>query len=71
MEDLLRRTSGEAIDIKVVPTAGLWPTLCDPHQLENAILNLAINGRDAMPNGGTLTVETANVERRPASHVAA
>ena len=61
MEDLLRRTSGEAIDIKIVPTADLWPTLCDPHQLENAILNLAINGRDAMPNGGTLVLETANV----------
>ena len=52
MEDLLRRTSGEAIDIKVVPATDLWPTLCDPHQLENAILNLAINGRDAMPDGG-------------------
>ena len=61
MEDLLRRTSGEAIDIKVVSEPGLWPILCDPHQLENAILNLAINGRDAMPDGGELTVATSNV----------
>ena len=40
--------------------AGLWPTLCDPNQLENAILNLAINARDAMPDGGQLTIETCN-----------
>ncbi|WP_210484867.1 PAS domain S-box protein [Microvirga antarctica] len=66
MEDLLRRTSGEAIDIRVVPAPNLWPTLCDPHQLENAILNLAINARDAMPDGGVLTLETANVDIRSA-----
>jgi PAS domain S-box-containing protein len=60
MEELVRRTIGPAITLEVVGTAGLWPTLVDPHQLENALLNLAINARDAMPEGGRLTVETAN-----------
>ena len=62
MEDLLRRTLGERIDLRLDLAADLWPTLCDPHQLENAVLNLAINGRDAMPDGGTLTIETANCD---------
>jgi PAS domain S-box-containing protein len=62
MEDLLRRTMGErvALDLNLAPD--LWPTLCDPHQLENAVLNLAVNARDAMPDGGTLTIETGNCE---------
>jgi PAS domain S-box-containing protein len=60
LEDLLRRTIGEAIGLEIVTAGGLWPTLCDPHQLESAILNLAINGRDAMPDGGKLTIETCN-----------
>ncbi len=60
MEDLLRRTMGERIELKLALTDALWLTLCDPHQLENAVLNLAINARDAMPDGGTLTIETAN-----------
>jgi PAS domain S-box-containing protein len=60
MEELIRRTTGPAIDVETVLAVGLWPTLCDPHQLENAILNLAINARDAMPDGGRLTIETAN-----------
>jgi signal transduction histidine kinase/ActR/RegA family two-component response regulator len=60
MSDLLRGTISEAIDLRIKAAVGLWPTLCDPHQLENAILNLAINARDAMPNGGTLTIETCN-----------
>ncbi|WP_187193602.1 MULTISPECIES: PAS domain S-box protein [unclassified Methylobacterium] len=60
MEDLLRRTLGERIHLELVTAGGLWLTLCDPHQLENALLNLAINARDAMPEGGRLVIETAN-----------
>ncbi|MBW4024730.1 MAG: PAS domain S-box protein [Proteobacteria bacterium] len=60
MEDLLRRTLGPGIDLEIVFAGGLWPTLCDANQLESAILNLAINARDAMPGGGRLTIETAN-----------
>jgi PAS domain S-box-containing protein len=58
---LLRRTLGEDIDIEVQPEADVWPALVDPSQLTNAILNLAINARDAMPGGGKLTIETGNV----------
>ncbi len=60
MEDLLRRTLGETISLEIVSEDGLWLTLCDPNQLENALLNLAINGRDAMPDGGRITIETCN-----------
>ena len=60
MEDLLRRTMGERIAIELVLAGGLWLTLCDQNQLESALLNLAINARDAMPDGGKLTIETAN-----------
>jgi PAS domain S-box-containing protein len=60
MEELIRRTVGPSVEIEVVGAAGLWPTLIDPNQLENALLNLCINARDAMPDGGKLTVETAN-----------
>ncbi|MEO6781424.1 MAG: response regulator, partial [Bradyrhizobium sp.] len=60
LEDLLRRTIGEAIDLAIVVSDDLWDTLCDPNQLESALLNLAINARDAMPDGGTLTIATAN-----------
>jgi PAS domain S-box-containing protein len=62
MEDLLCRTMGEQIALELILAPDLWPTLCDPHQLENAVLNLAINGRDAMPEGGTLTIETSNCD---------
>lgn len=60
MEDLLRRTLGECIEFECVLAGGLWRTKVDPGQLENAILNLAVNARDAMPNGGRLTIETMN-----------
>jgi CheY-like chemotaxis protein len=60
MSDLMRRTLGEAVLIETVLAGGLWPTLADSNQLENALINLAINARDAMPEGGKLTIETAN-----------
>jgi PAS domain S-box-containing protein len=60
LEELLRRTVGPAIEVELVGASGLWPTLVDPNQLENAVLNLCINARDAMPEGGKLTIETAN-----------
>ena len=60
MEELIRRTVGPAIEIEVVGAAGLWAALVDPPQLENALLNLCINARDAMPEGGRITIETAN-----------
>jgi PAS domain S-box-containing protein len=61
MEDLLLRTLGENIELNLMLANDIWETLCDANQLENAILNLAINARDAMPNGGKLTIETSNV----------
>lgn len=60
MEELIRRTVGPAIALKVIGAGGLWLTLVDPSQLENALLNLCINARDAMPQGGRITIETAN-----------
>ena len=60
MEELIRRTTGPDVDVEVVGAAGLWPVRIDQNQLENALLNLCINARDAMPDGGSLTIETAN-----------
>ncbi len=60
MSDLLRRAIGETVIVEVVLAAGLWRTSVDPNQLENVVLNLAVNARDAMDGGGKLTIETAN-----------
>ena len=60
MEDLVRRAVAPMVEVEVVGAAGLWNTLVDPNQLENALLNLCINARDAMPSGGRITIETAN-----------
>jgi signal transduction histidine kinase/DNA-binding response OmpR family regulator len=60
MSDMLRRTLGETIAVETVIAGGLWNTLVDPSQVENTVLNLTINARDAMPNGGKITLEVAN-----------
>ena len=60
MSDLMRSTLGEQTQIETVMAAGVWTASADPHQLESAILNVAINARDAMPDGGKLTIETGN-----------
>jgi signal transduction histidine kinase/DNA-binding response OmpR family regulator len=60
MTEMLRRTLGEQIQVESIVAGGLWNTLVDSNQVENVVLNLAINARDAMPDGGKLTVEVAN-----------
>ena len=68
MVDLIGRTVGPQITLELVNGVGLWPSLIDPSQLENAVLNLCINARDAMPDGGKITIETSNrwLDRRMA-----
>ena len=81
MSELLNRSLGETIAVETVRAAGLWKVEVDPNALESAILNLAVNARDAMPEGGSLTIETsnayldetyasANAEVRPGQYVA-
>ncbi|MEQ7921767.1 PAS domain-containing protein [Xanthomonas sp. WHRI 1810A] len=60
MIELIQRTVGPSIVVETVPASGLWPTLVDASQLENALLNLCINARDAMPDGGRITIKTTN-----------
>ena len=60
MEDLIQRTVGPHIQVETVIAEGLWPTLIDPNQLENALLNLCLNARDAIPGSGKLTIEARN-----------
>jgi len=60
LEDLLRRTVGPSVEVEVVGQGGLWPARIDAAQLESALINLAINARDAMPGGGRITIETGN-----------
>jgi CheY-like chemotaxis protein len=62
MEDLVRRSLGEAVRLDIATAEGLWATYCDPHQLESSLLNLVLNSRDAMPDGGTVTIATANLD---------
>jgi len=67
LDDLLRRSLGERIHIRKVLADDLWLTQCDPHQIESSLLNLAINARDAMADGGTLTIETRNLNVEPST----
>jgi PAS domain S-box-containing protein len=62
MEQMMRRTLGEHIAIEIRTVDDVWPAKIDPGQLESAVVNLAVNARDAMPHGGRITIETANVE---------
>ena len=65
LRELVRRTAGESITLELALEPEIWPTRCDANQLESAVLNLAINARDAMPEGGRITLRTANVQLPP------
>src|SRR5438067_8576722 len=69
MADILRYTLGRNVMVETVLAPDLWQVTADPNQLENAVLNLAVNARDAMPEGGQITIETANIP--PDNHVSA
>ena len=69
MKRLLASTIAKTVQIRMTLQPGLWPALVDPTQIELVILNLALNARDAMPDGGTLTIETANAEAGPPPRV--
>ena len=60
MEELIQRTVGPTVSVEFFGAAGAWPALVDQSQLENALLNLCINARDSMPDGGRITIETVN-----------
>ena len=62
IEKMFVRLIGEDIEILITPGSGLWKVEIDPGQMEQVIMNLAVNARDAMPNGGKLTIETVNMD---------